>query len=267
MPMLITLRIGLPVCPVHSPQRTRSENAAIRSSTSWTSLDDVLAVDDQRALPRHPQRDVQHGAVLGDVDVLAGEHRVAALRAARTRSASSTSSLERLVGDPVLRVVEEEAGALGGQPLAAVGVLGEQIAQVPLADLGVVLLQGVPRGALPSARSCGLRWGRARCPRPRSARRPRPGPRSRARTGAPGVASPRIGSTTRHAASTASSRANSVGSPRIASPSRRSYGGISSGRLVGARAARRPRRSSPRRDASPARRSAMRDVRAEREAQ
>ena len=39
---------------------------------------------------------------------------------------------QRLVGDPVLRVVEEEAGALGDQPLAAAGVLGEQLAQVPL---------------------------------------------------------------------------------------------------------------------------------------
>ena len=42
-------------------------------------LDDVDAVDDQRALARHPQRDVQHRAVLGDVDVLAAEHRLAAL--------------------------------------------------------------------------------------------------------------------------------------------------------------------------------------------
>ena len=38
MPMLITLRIGLPVCPFQSPERTRSENADIRSSTSWTCL-------------------------------------------------------------------------------------------------------------------------------------------------------------------------------------------------------------------------------------
>ena len=42
-------------------------------------LDDVDPVDDERALARHPQRHVEHGAVLGDVDVLAGEHRVATL--------------------------------------------------------------------------------------------------------------------------------------------------------------------------------------------
>ena len=79
MPMLTTLRIGLPVWPLHSPERTRSQKAPIRSSTSCTSLDHVGAVDDQRALARHPQRDVQHRAVLGDVDVLAAEHRLAAL--------------------------------------------------------------------------------------------------------------------------------------------------------------------------------------------
>ena len=35
--MFTTLRIRLPVCPVHSPLRTRLLNAVIRSSTSCTS--------------------------------------------------------------------------------------------------------------------------------------------------------------------------------------------------------------------------------------
>ena len=114
-------------------------------------LDDVLAVDDQRAVLRHPQRDVEHGAVLGDVDVLAAEHRVPALGDAALVG-ELREQLQRLVGDPVLRVVEEEAGALGDQPLAAVGILGEQVAQVPLADLAVVLLEGLPGRALPELR-------------------------------------------------------------------------------------------------------------------
>ncbi len=37
MPMFTTLRIGRPVCPVQEPERTASENRAIRSSTAWTS--------------------------------------------------------------------------------------------------------------------------------------------------------------------------------------------------------------------------------------
>ena len=37
MPMLTTFRIGLPVWPFQSPERTRSAKAAMRSRTSWTS--------------------------------------------------------------------------------------------------------------------------------------------------------------------------------------------------------------------------------------
>ncbi len=36
MPMLTTLRIGLPVCPFQSPLRTRLQKAAILSKTAWT---------------------------------------------------------------------------------------------------------------------------------------------------------------------------------------------------------------------------------------
>ena len=79
MPMLITLRIGLPVWPFHSPERTRSANARHPVEHLVDLLDDVLPVDDQRALARHPQRDVKNRAILRDVDVLAAEHRVAAL--------------------------------------------------------------------------------------------------------------------------------------------------------------------------------------------
>ena len=37
IPMLTTARMRLPVCPSHSPERTRSEKADMRSSTSCTS--------------------------------------------------------------------------------------------------------------------------------------------------------------------------------------------------------------------------------------
>ena len=83
MPMLTTLRIGLPVWPVHSPERTASANAAIRSSTSCTSATTSTPSTTSERLARHPQRDVEDGAVLGDVDPLAREHRVASLGDAR----------------------------------------------------------------------------------------------------------------------------------------------------------------------------------------
>ena len=85
MPMLTTLRIGLPVWPFHSPERTRSQNAPIRSSTSWTCLTTSSPSTISERSLRHPQRHVEHRAVLGDVDALAAEHRVAALGDAPAR--------------------------------------------------------------------------------------------------------------------------------------------------------------------------------------
>ena len=165
MPMLTTLRIGLPVWPRHSPERTRSQKAAIRSSVSCTSLTTSTPSTTQRAVARHPQRHVQHGAVLGDVDVLAGEHRFAALGDAAL-AGQLAEQQQRLVGDPVLGEVEVEAGALGDQALAALGVGGEEVAQVGAADLLVVGLQRAPRRAARAAAPASLTR-----PRPRAGRR------------------------------------------------------------------------------------------------
>ena len=110
MPMLTTFVIVLPVWPFHSPERMRSANAAIRSSTSCTSATTSRPSTIERAAARHAQRDVQHRAVLGDVDVLAGEHRVAPRGDARLVRELEEQA-QRLVGDAVLRVVEQEAGA------------------------------------------------------------------------------------------------------------------------------------------------------------
>ena len=52
---------------------------------------DVLAVDEDRLAARRPQRHMQHGAVLADVDLLAGEHRVAP-RSATPRARARSSS-------------------------------------------------------------------------------------------------------------------------------------------------------------------------------
>jgi hypothetical protein len=54
---------------------------------------------------------------------------------------------ERLIGDAVLRVVEVDADRLGGQAFAAARVVGEEAAQVQVADLLVMRAQGLPGGA------------------------------------------------------------------------------------------------------------------------
>ena len=103
------------MAPVHSPERTRRANSPIRSSTACTSADHVLAVDHQREPSGHPQRHVEHGPVLGGVDVLAGEHRVAMLLHARPGGPRAIRASQRLGGDPVLRVVEGQVGGGRGQ--------------------------------------------------------------------------------------------------------------------------------------------------------
>ena len=116
--------------------------------------DDVDAVDDERLPSWHAQRDVEDGAVLGDVDAVAAEHRLGPLAQAGLLGELQEEA-ERLVGDAVLRVVEVQASPLRRQPLAARRVVGEQVAQVEVAYLRVVLLQRLPGGTSPQGRR---RW-------------------------------------------------------------------------------------------------------------
>ena len=65
MPMLTTLRIGLPVWPVHDPSRTRVGEAAHPAEHLVHVRHDVVAVHLDHLAGRRPQSDVQHRAVLG----------------------------------------------------------------------------------------------------------------------------------------------------------------------------------------------------------
>ena len=104
----------------------------------------VLAVDDDRLAPGRAQRHVQHRALFGDVDLVAVEHRVDS-RAQPDLVGEREQQANRFVGDAMLGVVEVQARGLGGEPLAALGVLGEQGAQMSAADLFIVRLQCFPR--------------------------------------------------------------------------------------------------------------------------
>ena len=64
IPMFTTARIGLPVCPVHAPTRTRVGEGAHPVEHLVDLAHDVDAVHDQRRVARHAQRHVQHGPVL-----------------------------------------------------------------------------------------------------------------------------------------------------------------------------------------------------------
>jgi hypothetical protein len=86
---------------------------------------------------------VEDRAALGRVDGIAPEHRLGPLPEPALLGESGQEP-HRLAGDAVLRVVEVDAGGLGGQPLAAVGVGGEERAEIRPPDLA-----GVPGQRLP----------------------------------------------------------------------------------------------------------------------
>ena len=70
---------------------------------------------------------------------------MASIRARRPDSSASCSEqLERLVGDAVLRVIEEDARGLGRHPLAALGIIGEQSSQVQAPHVHIVIFEGPP---------------------------------------------------------------------------------------------------------------------------
>ena len=143
MPMLTTLRIGLPVWPVHAPPRTRFGEVRHPVEHRMNLGHDVLAVDQDRRAARRAQRHVEHGSLLRDVDLLAAEHGVdAGAQAALFREADEQR--QRLISDPVLRVVEIDARGLSRQPFAASGVAREQVAEMEGVDVAKVLFESLP---------------------------------------------------------------------------------------------------------------------------
>ena len=162
MPILTTFVIVLPVWPRHSPERIRSRERRHAVEHLVHIRDDVAPVDDQRPVARHAQGDVQHRAVLGHVDALAGEHRVAPPGDAGL-GGQLHQEVERFPGDAILRVVEVDAGRLGRQAGASAGVGGEELTQVGARDLPVVGGErAVRRVSLEMERLCGCHHSPAR---------------------------------------------------------------------------------------------------------
>ena len=94
-----------------------------------------------------PERDMEHRSVLRRVDPVTAEHRVDPIAQAGATS-EREEERERLVGEPVLRVVEEDARRLGSHSLAPLGVGREQIAEVRVPDRLVMAPQGGPFGGV-----------------------------------------------------------------------------------------------------------------------
>ena len=135
MPILMMLRIGLPVWPFHSPDRICVREAGHPVEHLVHLGDDVDPVHDERGPLRHAQGDVQHRAVLGHVDPLAREHGVPVPLELRLLGQLDQEA-QGLVGDPVFRIVEVEPDGLRAEPLAPGRILGEELAEMAALDLG-----------------------------------------------------------------------------------------------------------------------------------
>ncbi len=137
---------------------------------------DVLAVHLDGPPAAVAQGRVQHGAPLGGVDLLAGEHALApALELAL--AGQLTEQRHRLVGDPVLGVIQQDLPPAQGEALEALGVGGEEIAHVHVGHLFVVAGERLPGGAFGQAGhgpSCRVR--------PRAGQRPPLHPLARRRS-------------------------------------------------------------------------------------
>ena len=104
---------------------------------------DIHAVHFDHLSLGRPEGHVQDGPVLGDVDLLPGEHLVAVLL--QTDFLGELNQVfQRLVIDAVLRVIEIESAGLGRQALSACGVGGKEFLQRRLGDLITVRGEGFP---------------------------------------------------------------------------------------------------------------------------
>ena len=87
--------------------------------------DDLLAVEHQPGVARRAQGRVKHRTVFGDVDLLAGEHGVAALRHAGG-DRQVLQEAHCFVGDGAFRPIEQQVVAGGGEAGEALRVRGER---------------------------------------------------------------------------------------------------------------------------------------------
>ena len=93
---------------------------------------------------RRAQRRVQHGALLGDVDLVSAEHRVDALAQSAVLRQRHQQA-QRLIGDAVLGVVQIQSRRFRAHALAAPRIFREEIAKMPFLNLLVVRFQRLVR--------------------------------------------------------------------------------------------------------------------------
>src|SRR5262249_11696942 len=112
---------------------------------------------------RRPQRHVQDRAIFCDVDSLTSEHRVDSLTQPGLLGEPDEQA-QCLVLNAIFRIIQEHTGGFRRHPLAARGILREQVAQVAATHCPVVIFERTPCGGAARRsparhlRSCSHLW-------------------------------------------------------------------------------------------------------------
>ena len=121
--------------PVGEPAHLREHRVDLRHH--------VDAVDEDRPVAAVAQRGVEHGPVLGAVDLVAGEHPVAPAGDVGLLG-EREQELHGLGGRAVLGVVDEDAARLARHRGESLWIAREQVAQVRRRDRALVRGQRLP---------------------------------------------------------------------------------------------------------------------------
>ena len=113
MPMLMMLRIGLPVNPLPRAAADLVCEGGHAIEHHMHFGHHVDAIDNDALGCGRPQGGVQHGPFFGDIDRFATEHGIDAV-AQSAGLGQTDQQLNGLVGDAVFGVVEIKAGGFGG---------------------------------------------------------------------------------------------------------------------------------------------------------
>ena len=103
----------------------------------------VFAIDDDGRRARGAEGHVQYSAIFGDIDSVTSKHRVDS-RTQATLLGKSHQEFESLVGDAILRVIEEHTGCLDRQAFATFWIIAEELPQMDILDFLLVSLQVMP---------------------------------------------------------------------------------------------------------------------------
>ena len=107
MPILTMRLNGLPALPIMRPPRTASAKSEHAVALGHDLCADVLAAD--RCARRLAQGDMQHGTILGGIDVLAVEHALDAV--AQPRVSELGQLLQRFLVDALAGEIHAAARA------------------------------------------------------------------------------------------------------------------------------------------------------------